>query len=152
MKTELALLKQTRTNISGFLKSIPRDKMTVIPAGFRNHLLWNAGHLLVTQQLLCYKNAGLPMLLNDQFIDRYRKGTEPQKVDVSADLAVFENHFLPFVDQLAADYQAGKFSQYQTYPTSYNFTLNSIEDAIAFNNTHEGLHFGYMMAMRRALI
>ena len=33
--------------------------------------------------------------------------------------------------------------------TSYNVILKTVEDAIVFNNIHEGLHLGYMMALNR---
>ena len=57
------------------------------------------------------------------------------------------------VDKLEKDYTENKsmFDSYSEYPTSYNYTLRSIEDAINFNNIHEGVHYGYALALRKAL-
>ena len=49
------------------------------------------------------------------------------------------------------DYHKGVFKTYNEYTTSYNVTLNNIEKAIMFNNVHEGLHLGYIMALKKAL-
>ncbi|RMG65283.1 MAG: hypothetical protein D6722_16080 [Bacteroidetes bacterium] len=52
---------------------------------------------------------------------------------------------------MRADYEAGRFTAYRRYETSYGVVLASIEDAIRFGNVHEGLHLGYMMVQRRAV-
>jgi hypothetical protein len=54
-------------------------------------------------------------------------------------------------DRLDRDYQEGIFRHYVPYKTSYGVELNNIDDAIIFNNIHEGLHLGYMMAMVKSL-
>ncbi len=53
--------------------------------------------------------------------------------------------------KLAADYAAGKFSSFSAYRTSAGIALETIENAITFKNAHEGIHIGYIMAMRKAL-
>ena len=42
---------------------------------------------------------------------------------------------------------AGVFSNFTPYTTSYGYTLTCIEDAIHFNNTHEGMHLGVVIAL-----
>jgi hypothetical protein len=56
---------------------------------------------------------------------------------------------LSTVDLLEEDYKNGIFKQFKTYTTGYNATLSNVEEAIMFNNIHEGLHFGYAMALRK---
>ena len=38
------------------------------------------------------------------------------------------------------------------YETSTGFVLDSIETAIAFNNLHEGIHLGVIMALTKVSI
>jgi len=52
---------------------------------------------------------------------------------------------------LRTDYDAGIFVGYQSYLTSAGVQLESVEDAIVFNNYHEGIHLGYLLGLRKAL-
>jgi predicted ribosome quality control (RQC) complex YloA/Tae2 family protein len=56
------------------------------------------------------------------------------------------------VDELIEDYYGKRFGKaFQPYETSYGLKLNTIEEAIRFNNVHEAMHLGYMMSQRRSL-
>ena len=59
---------------------------------------------------------------------------------------------IELVSKTESDLKSGINWNYNSYTTSYNVTLNSIEEAIKFNNVHEGLHFGYAMAMKKLVI
>ncbi len=50
------------------------------------------------------------------------------------------------------DYDSDFFSDYTPYTTSFGMDLKSIQDAIIFNNMHESLHYGYIMAQKRAIL
>jgi len=47
------------------------------------------------------------------------------------------------------DYQNGLFEGYKEYTTSIGFNLKSAEEAMVYNNFHEGLHVGVMMAIKK---
>ncbi|MFQ3214610.1 MAG: hypothetical protein ACI9C9_002150, partial [Marivirga sp.] len=53
--------------------------------------------------------------------------------------------------QLNEDFSNKIFQDFTVYETSFGYTINSIEEAILFNNVHEGMHLGYVMAQKRAL-
>jgi hypothetical protein len=53
---------------------------------------------------------------------------------------------------LMKDYDSDFFSDYTPYTTSFGMDLKSIQDAIIFNNMHESLHYGYSMAIKRAIL
>lgn len=151
MKKQFELLEITRNNILKAIEGLTLNQVNQIPIGFKNNIVWNAAHIVVTQQLLCYKLSGIEMYIENEFVDKYKKGS-----DVSFEIEEEEfNNIkkqlaeLPF--KLVEDYKKLIFKNYNEYPTSYNVTLNSIEDAIQFNNVHEGLHFGYIMALKKAL-
>ena len=144
-------LLQTRKNIINILNS--GVDLFTIPEGFNNNIFWNAAHNLVTQQLLCYGLSGFKLDLSSDIVDTYRKGTvatsnEDQIIAKSFLISELEDS----VARMKHDYQSGLFKkEFKEYPTSYGITLRSIEEAIAFNNTHEALHLGYIMAMRKKL-
>lgn len=142
--------EQARQNVIKLLENTA-DIYTV-PKGYNNNVFWNAAHLLVTQQLLCYKLANQTMLISDEIVDAFRKGTQAEKgqEDIIS-IEELKRMLLQTTAQIKEDYASGKFKEYQKYPTSFGVELTCVEDAIAFNNVHEGLHIGYMMAMKKKL-
>jgi len=149
MKNHFQILNVTRENIISSISSLSLDELNKVPEQFSNNIIWNIGHLVATQQLLCYKLSSVAMYIDDDFINRYKKGSK-------VDFKVTQEEVDYILDQLKelptlveSDYSNGKFKSYQPYTTSYKITLNTIEEAIQFNNVHEGLHFGYIMAMKK---
>ena len=53
---------------------------------------------------------------------------------------------------LASDYDEGYFAEYKTHSTSFGLELKNIENAIIYNNIHEGIHLGHVMAQRKILL
>ncbi|HAA14737.1 MAG TPA: hypothetical protein DCE41_24825 [Cytophagales bacterium] len=145
-------LRQTRQNILNLTRGFTADQLNTIPDGFNNNLAWHMAHVVVTQQLLCYRNAGLETLVPEDWIDRFRKGTKPEGIVSEEELASIRDQMERLVDATEQDYQAGEFAGYKRYETSYGLILNTPEEAFAFNDLHEALHLGYMMAQRRLLM
>lgn len=144
-------LLQTRKNIISVLKSV-RGREHIIPEGFSNNIYWNAAHCLVTQNLLCYKLSGLEIPYDVSFIESYKKGTKANTEAISDDKIDWLLQELELsVLRMEQDYNNDIFKSYNEYPTSYGVSLKSAEEAIQFNNLHEGLHLGYMMAIRKVL-
>ena len=151
MKIEFEILKQNRKNIIKLIEPYTFEQLNKVPEGFNNNILWNITHLAVTQQLLCYKLSGLDSKLNDKLISQFRKGTAPT-VDnqlTEEDFESIKKDFLSLPLQLEEDYKKGLFTNFKEYTTSANITLKNIDDAIQFNNFHEGLHFGSILAIRK---
>ena len=151
MQAVWSILQATRANVLALAQSLAPDLLQVVPPGFNNHLLWNLGHIVVTQQVLCYELCGLAPRIDPALIARYRKGTRPTgPVSPEEVMTLFD--LLPLTPaQVRADYEAGRLQGFRPYETSFGYRLSSIEDALHFNNVHEGLHLGYMMAQKRAL-
>ncbi len=151
MHYQFEILAKTRANIIKVLNSLTIDQLNHIPKGFNNSVFWNGAHSLVSQQLLCYKRANAELRLPNDYIDKFRKGTAPTDIAKQADLDFLIDQLQQTHNYIIEDYENGIFKEYQHYETSYGVLLSSIEDAIAFNNTHEALHLGYMMAQKRVL-
>lgn len=147
MEKSFSYLAQTRQNILAIYEK-HEEKAFVIPKGFKNHLFWNLAHCVVTQQILCYKLSGKPMLIDNNFVEKYKKGTVPSLEIVSPnEISKTKELLFTTIEQTKEDYRFGVFSSFEEYSTSYGISLTSFEDAIQFNNIHESLHLGYMMAM-----
>ncbi|MEM6319521.1 MAG: DinB family protein [Bacteroidota bacterium] len=151
MKRHLNILKATRKNILKHLEDISLDHLNVIPDGYNNNLIWNAAHVVVTQQLLCYAMSGLDVKLPKEIISAYRKGSKPEKAISQAEVNQIKSWLTESIEWLAADIEAGKFQNFKEYATSFGYTLTSFEDAVTFNNVHEGMHLGYIIALKKHL-
>ncbi|WP_338766102.1 DinB family protein [Bernardetia sp. ABR2-2B] len=149
----MQLLKTTRTNFLNLLNEFSLEQINHIPKGFSNNLIWNFGHLVVTQQLLFYKLSGNKMYISDELVNKYRKGTKPEADASQAEVDELKKLAFDLIDKFEKDYSENKsmFDSYTEYPTTYNYTLKNIEDTINFNNTHEGVHYGYALALRKAI-
>ena len=151
MQRQIAILKATRANILKQIEDVSLTQLNEIPAGFNNNLIWNAGHVAVTQQLLCYAMSGVEVKLPKEIITAYRKGAKPEKAITQTEVDQIKAWLTASIDWLAEDLEAGVFKTYKEYQTSYGFKLTSMADAVSFNNVHEGMHLGYMIALRKKL-
>ncbi len=144
--------KQIRKNLLEILNTTSLEDLTQIPAGFNNNIFWNLAHCVATQQLLCYYLSGNPFRIDQYWIENYKKGTfanfdiQQEEVDNLAFLLT------ETAKVLVRDYDSDFFTDYTPYTTSFGMDLRSIQDAIIFNNIHEGLHYGYILAQKRALL
>jgi len=149
MQRTFEITRMSRKIVSQFLESYSLDQLNKIPEGFKNNLIWNIAHIVVTQQLLVYKFSSLPMLVSDELVQKYMKGSKPEGDATQADVEEIKILLSKTIDQTQEDYDNGIFKNYQEYPTSTGFVIRNVEDAMVFNNFHEGLHIGIMMSLRK---
>ncbi len=147
MDTQIAVLKSSRNIILQKIKGLSLEQLHKIPDGFNNNIAWNVAHLVVTQQLLHYRLSGLDCLVPDELIDNYRKGTFPTEVFTQEKWEETLELFIGLPDTLQEDLEENIFSNYTPYTTSMGFNLTNIKEAIAFNNLHEGIHLGTILAL-----
>lgn len=145
----LKCVRQTRANMQGLMKGLSEEQLNTIPPGFRNNLLWNYGHVIVTQQLLCYALSGQKPVVDKERIEAYRKGTVPQDKIDGAEYQALQALSTSALLQFETDFAQGLFQNFKIYPTSYGVELSRIEEAFQFNLAHEALHLGTMMAIKK---
>jgi hypothetical protein len=104
---------------------------------------------MASQQGLCYTRAGVKPVIDEQHINSYKGGTKPKKTVTTEELENMKLLFLSTIDQLEKDFESKLFVNYQPFTTALGVEINNIEDAIDFLFFHEGLHTGYMMALKR---
>lgn len=145
--------RQIRHNLLNLLQETSLEELLIIPDGFNNNMFWNIAHCVATQQLLHYYLSGNDLRIDAaRWIDRYKKGTLPNFDVDKVEKEHLEHILIATSEVLVEDYDAGLFSDYKSYTTSFGLDLKNIQDAIIFNNIHEGMHLGYAMAQKRALI
>ena len=89
------------------------------------------------------------MLVSDELVQKYMKGTKPELDATQADLDEIKSLLSKTIHHTTEDFDNGIFKSYQEYPTSTGCVLKNVEDAMVFNNFHEALHIGIMMSLRK---
>ena len=149
MQKHFDILIKSRQLLLNITENFTMEQLNKIPQGFKNNIVWNIAHLIVTQQLLCYKLSGLDCLVSDEMIANFQKGTAPDQPISKEEYEVIKTQFLQLPLRLEEDYNKGIFKNYSEYKTSVNITLNSVEDGIMFNTYHEGIHLGIILQLMK---
>ncbi|MGC6437472.1 MAG: DinB family protein [Flavobacteriaceae bacterium] len=148
MEWSFDITKKNRAIFSNFLSVFSLEQLNTVPKGFKNSIYWNIAHVVVTQQLLVYHLSQLPMLVSDQFVEKFRKGTQTEFDATKENVDQLKKLLFSTLEQTKLDFDNGLFKSYQPYTVSTKSTLKTVEEAIEFNNFHEGIHLGYILAMK----
>jgi hypothetical protein len=149
MQHTFDITNTSRKILSQFLEKFSVEQLNKIPEGFSNNIIWNIGHIIVVQQMLVYKLSGLPMMISDEMVNAYKKGSKPEHNASQAEVDEIKSLLLKTINQTEVDFNNKIFKIFQEYPTSVDYTIKSAEDAMTFNNFHEGLHIGVIMGIRK---
>ena len=141
--------KTSRALIASYFEKYSLEQLNHIPEGFNNNLIWNIGHIIVAQQGLIYKGSGLDPHISAELAARYQPGTRPTGNTSQQEVDELRELLTSLINQTEADFEKGIFQAYKERTTGTGFHLASIADAFEFNNYHEGLHLGAMMAIRK---
>jgi len=155
MEQSLTLLRRTRATILRTTADLSEEQLHRIPEGFGNNILWNIGHLVVSQQFLTYELAGLPKNISQDWWARFAEGSSPKHWQGRIDTDELLESSLSLIDKTQHDWEQGLFADLPPSQTSFPYTtsfggdLNSVLEALHYNNFHEGVHYGTIRALRR---
>ena len=152
MNCSFDIALKNRAILLKFLTDFSLDQLNEVPKGYRNSIYWNIAHVVVTQQLLVYKLSDVPMLIDADLVDAYRKGTKTEHDVTQQEVNHLKTLLFSTIEQTQKDYNSGTFKTYNQYTVSTKSTLTCFEEAIEFNNFHEGIHLGYILAMKNSII
>ena len=78
MKSQIETIRKTRSFLLEQIKNLSNEQFNQVAEGFNNNIIWNLGHMIAAQQGICYKRAGLPTMISDEFWEKFRTGSKPQ--------------------------------------------------------------------------
>ncbi|SEN74988.1 DinB family protein [Lihuaxuella thermophila] len=144
----IAQFEMFRGRMYQLLETVSETAADQQPAGFNNTIRWNTGHILtVTDRFF-----GLNML-PENYKELFWAGTKP--ADWTGNAPSLETLLSQLREQEARIKETiperldEKLPQPIQFPNG--FQLTTISEVLAFNNVHEGIHTGYMNALKRAI-
>lgn len=149
MHQTFTITKTSRKALSHFLDTISFEQLNKIPEGFNNNIIWNIAHIIVVQQMLSYKLSGLPMLVSDEMVAKYMRGTKPENDVKQTEIDVIQSLLFETINKTEDDYNNRIFQNFQEFTSLSGFTMSNIEDALSFNYYHEALHTGMIMSIMK---
>lgn len=151
MQSTFDINLSSRNILLKFLENYSLEQLNHVPEGYGNNLIWNIGHIVVVQQMLVYNLSGLPMLVSPEMVEKYKKGTKPE-VPVSQDeVGQIKDLLYATLEQTKKDFSTGFFKEYNPFTTMSGFHIRNAQEAMEFNNYHEGVHTGVMMRISKFL-
>lgn len=149
MHQTFEITRTSRKVLSQFLDNYTLEQLNKIPEGISNNLIWNIAHIIVVQQMLVYQLSGLPMMVSEDMVNKYKKGTRPESDVTQQEVDEIRSLLFETINRTKADFNSNIFKNYHEFTSMSGFTMRNVEDALAFNYYHEGVHTGIMMNIRK---
>ncbi|NND88445.1 MAG: DinB family protein [Flavobacteriaceae bacterium] len=149
MRHTFDITMKNRDLLLRYLETSSLDNLNRIPKPFNNNIFWNIKHVIVTQQALVYGLSGLPMHVSTEEFDSYKKGTRPEKDVTKEEVELCKNQLHALIEKTEEDWNEGIFTRYKPYTVTTKTRLTSAQEAIEFNNFHEGIHLGMVLQLRK---
>ncbi len=149
MHQTFEITRSSRKILSTFLENHTLEQLNKIPEGFNNNMIWNIGHIVVVQQMLVYGLSSLPMILPDEMVQKYKKGSKPEAAVLQEEVDLIQSFLFETINKTKDDFKKGVFKNYSEYTTITGVALKNAEDAMSFNCFHEAIHTGVLMCIRK---
>jgi DinB superfamily len=151
MNKQIDVIWGVRKNFLKLVDNLTTEQLNEIPQGLSNNVAWNFGHIIVTQQGLCYSRAGLKPIIDEELIAKYQRGTKPEGFIEAGEIEYLKTYLFTLMETLKEDVQTDMFKGYEKFMTGFGIELANIEDALSFDAMHEGLHLGYAMSIKKMI-
>jgi len=149
MKSQIETIRKTRSFLLEQIKNLSNEQLNQVAEGFNNNIIWNLGHMIAAQQGMCYKRAGVPAMIKEDFWERFRTGSRPEGLLSDDEITQIRELLMTTLDKVQTDYDKNIFGNYTAWSNRYGVEIASIDDAIEFLPYHEGLHAGTILAIKR---
>lgn len=149
LKKEIELIRYVRHSILDITKDLSEEQLNHVPAGMKNNLIWNIGHMIFTQQMLCYKLGGLEPNIDIPYFAQFAPETTPLDPINNEGIEKIRTAFADAFERLALDITAGKLKSYKPWSLPSGIVISNFQDAMITNAIHEGRHFGVIISLTK---
>ncbi len=143
--------KVYRHYILNIIKDLSIEQLLYIPTQLNNSILWNLGHVVVSQQMLTYGLSGQKMNTPIDWTPIFKIGSKGNIQFEEEQLTDLKKYMVPLIEQTENDFALNHFENFKPFYTGYGAKITNIHEALAFNNYHEGNHIGHILTMKKLL-
>ena len=148
----ITVFEGVRKDVYARVEGLGEAEAGLVPAGFRNSIHWNIGHLLHVQLAHWYVRRGKELPVDPGFRKYFREGTSP--ADYDADAPSFARLL-----EIHRDYSRDlmmRFGELLAEPlaqpfTYLNTTYTTVADDLQLLVFHEGEHYPMILRLLKAI-
>jgi hypothetical protein len=140
MEATFNINQTSRTVILKILENHTLEQLNTIPEGFSNNLIWNIAHVIVVQQMLVYNLSDLPMMVSDDMVAKYKRGTKPEHSVTQEEVDQIKTLLFSTLEKARKDFANTIFKTFTEFTTMSGYTMKTAKEA---------LHTGIMMQIRK---
>lgn len=139
-------LEMNRNRTLEMIAGVSEQQADLIPQGFNNNIRWNAGHILTIQERFAFRLIGEKMDLSEELMGLFLNGTKPADwQSAPPDMAQLRKLLEEQPARIRERLQ-GRLDEKLT--VSFK-TLERLSESLVFSIGHEGLHTGYIWALKK---
>lgn len=149
MERQFHIMRENRAAFIRLLEELSLEELNETAEGFNNNIAWNFNHMVTVLVALNYQRSGVTHSMPKERMEKYARGTRPQGWIDQEEIDYYKSQAIALVDQFEADWNAGLFTRYEPFTTSLGVSIVNNADSLHYTATHDFLHYGYAMALRR---
>lgn len=152
MNKKVGQIKNIRLFLLDQIKDLNPEQLNKIPENYNNNVIWNLSHLISAQQSVCYVRSNVPFVVEEKYFYSHQPSTQPEAFINTSEINLIKELFITSIDDFQRDLDSNLFSNYSPWLAKpYGVKVSNIEDAMDFLIYHEGLHAGYIIALKHLL-
>src|SRR5688572_31337839 len=119
MQKQLETIRKTREALLNVIQDLSVEELNEIPEGFNNNIIWNVAHLTAAQEGVCYLRAGLPPVIDQKYLMKYKPESKPTEFVSAEEIEQIKSMLFSSLEQLETDLQKNIFSNYIPWTSRY---------------------------------
>lgn len=139
---------QARKAFIQLINTLTVEELNEIPAGFKNNIIWNFGHSIITTPALCYIRTGIWSDASSiKYFQDFKKDSVPSRNISAEEIAELKVLAISTIEGMREDYNKGVFNNVKSFSTTtYGAEMNGFEEVLITACGHDNMHLGYALA------
>jgi hypothetical protein len=146
-------LEFSRQNLFRILKDMTEEEVKIIPEGFNNSILWNAGHILMPIEQFHFTGTHRQAAVPSEYMALFWRGTKP--ADWRSDPPSLQTVVEHIAEQTlrVRNELSGHLDEPLDTPMEFPGMppIQTAGDLMSMSLYHEALHIGYIKALKKTI-